>query len=103
MCLAKTCIPARVFKHRRGQTAPCRCSAAAGSKTARTTAQLGAPGMNERFREIALEVNGEKVSERVDARTTLVDFLRERLALTGSHVGRGQGVWGGRSRRGDVA
>jgi len=43
--------------------------------------------MNERFHEIALEVNGEKVSERVDARTTLVDFLRERLALTGSHVG----------------
>jgi len=55
--------------------------------------------MNERFHEIALEVNGEKVSERVDARTTLVDFLRERLALTGSHVGCEHGVCGACSVR----
>jgi aerobic carbon-monoxide dehydrogenase small subunit len=43
--------------------------------------------MSERFHDIILTVNGEDVNERVDARTTLVDFLRERLALTGSHVG----------------
>ena len=55
--------------------------------------------MNERFHEIALEVNGENVSERVDARTTLVDFLRERLALTGSHVGCEHGVCGACSVR----
>jgi carbon-monoxide dehydrogenase small subunit len=55
--------------------------------------------MNERFHEIALEVNGEKVSERVDARTTLVDFLREGLALTGSHVGCEHGVCGACSVR----
>ena len=55
--------------------------------------------MNERFHEIALQVNGEKVSERVDARTTLVDFLRERLALTGSHVGCEHGVCGACSVR----
>jgi carbon-monoxide dehydrogenase small subunit len=55
--------------------------------------------MNERFHEIAIEVNGEKVSERVDARTTLVDFLRERLALTGSHVGCEHGVCGACSVR----
>jgi len=55
--------------------------------------------MNERFHEIALDVNGEKVSERVDARTTLVDFLRERLALTGSHVGCEHGVCGACSVR----
>ena len=55
--------------------------------------------MNKRFHEIALQVNGEKVSERVDARTTLVDFLRERLALTGSHVGCEHGVCGACSVR----
>ena len=55
--------------------------------------------MNERLVEIALQVNGENVSERVDARTTLVDFLRERLALTGSHVGCEHGVCGACSVR----
>jgi carbon-monoxide dehydrogenase small subunit len=55
--------------------------------------------MNERFHEIALEVNGETVCERVDARTTLVDFLREKLALTGSHVGCEHGVCGACSVR----
>ena len=44
--------------------------------------------------DISLTVNGEEVSERVDARTTLVDFLREALALTGSHVGCEHGVCG---------
>ena len=39
-------------------------------------------------------MNGEEVRERVDARTTLVDFLREALALTGSHVGCEHGVCG---------
>ncbi len=50
--------------------------------------------MTERFHDIALTVNGEEVRERVDARTTLVDFLREALALTGSHVGCEHGVCG---------
>jgi carbon-monoxide dehydrogenase small subunit len=43
---------------------------------------------------ITLTVNGERVAERVDARTTLVDFLRDGLALTGSHVGCEHGVCG---------
>jgi len=43
---------------------------------------------------IALTVNGEGVRETVEARTSLVDFLRERLGLTGSHVGCEQGVCG---------
>ncbi len=43
---------------------------------------------------ISLTVNGERVSQRVDARKTLVDFLREDLALTGSHVGCEHGVCG---------
>ena len=50
--------------------------------------------MTERFHDTALMVNGEEVRERVDARTTLVDFLREALALTGSHVGCEHGVCG---------
>ncbi|HEY1545017.1 MAG TPA: (2Fe-2S)-binding protein [Xanthobacteraceae bacterium] len=50
--------------------------------------------MSERFHEIALTVNDEEVRERVDARKTLVDFLREDLCLTGSHVGCEHGVCG---------
>jgi carbon-monoxide dehydrogenase small subunit len=50
--------------------------------------------VTERFHDIALTVNGEQVRERVDARTTLVDFLREDLSLTGSHVGCEHGVCG---------
>jgi carbon-monoxide dehydrogenase small subunit len=50
--------------------------------------------VSERFHEIALTVNGEAVRERVDARKTLVDFLREDLSLTGSHVGCEHGVCG---------
>ncbi|HLH91041.1 MAG TPA: (2Fe-2S)-binding protein [Xanthobacteraceae bacterium] len=50
--------------------------------------------MTERFHDIALTVNGEAVNERVDARRTLVDFLREDLNLTGSHVGCEHGVCG---------
>ncbi len=50
--------------------------------------------MSDTALDISLTVNGERVSERVDARTTLVDFLRETLALTGSHVGCEHGVCG---------
>ena len=49
--------------------------------------------MNEMC-DITLTVNGETVSERVEARKSLVDFLREDLALTGSHVGCEHGVCG---------
>jgi aerobic carbon-monoxide dehydrogenase small subunit len=50
--------------------------------------------VSERFHDIVLTVNGEEVRERVDARKTLVDFLREDLSLTGSHVGCEHGVCG---------
>jgi carbon-monoxide dehydrogenase small subunit len=50
--------------------------------------------MNGRYHDIAVTVNGEEVRESVDARWTLVDFLRENLALTGSHVGCEHGVCG---------
>jgi len=44
--------------------------------------------------DIQLTVNGEAVTEAVEPRTTLVDFLRETLGLTGSHVGCEHGVCG---------
>jgi carbon-monoxide dehydrogenase small subunit len=50
--------------------------------------------MGERQIDVSLRVNGEDVRERVEARKTLVDFLREDLSLTGSHVGCEQGVCG---------
>ena len=50
--------------------------------------------MSEQVRAIALTVNGEDMHETVDVRQSLVDFLRERLALTGSHVGCEHGVCG---------
>jgi aerobic carbon-monoxide dehydrogenase small subunit len=50
--------------------------------------------MTERFHSITLVVNGEEIRETVDARKTLVDFLRDDLALTGSHVGCEHGVCG---------
>jgi carbon-monoxide dehydrogenase small subunit len=50
--------------------------------------------MSDTSLDISLTVNGERVTERIDARTTLVDFLRETLSLTGSHVGCEHGVCG---------
>jgi carbon-monoxide dehydrogenase small subunit len=50
--------------------------------------------MSNRAIDISLTVNGERVRERVDARKTLVDFLRDDLALTGSHIGCEHGVCG---------
>jgi carbon-monoxide dehydrogenase small subunit len=50
--------------------------------------------MSELRCDISLTVNGEAVRETVDARQTLVDFLREQLVLTGSHVGCEHGVCG---------
>jgi len=44
--------------------------------------------------DIRLTVNGETVTETVEARTSLVDFLRDQLVLTGSHVGCEHGVCG---------
>jgi carbon-monoxide dehydrogenase small subunit len=36
---------------------------------------------------VSLTVNGKSVSGEVEARTLLVHFLREKLSLTGTHVG----------------
>ena len=59
--------------------------------------------MSAERHEITLTVNGETVSESVEPRRTLVDFLREDLNLTGSHVGCEHGVCGACTVRVDGA
>ena len=44
--------------------------------------------------DITLTVNGTTVTRRVAARQHLVDFLRDELGLTGSHIGCEHGVCG---------
>src|SRR6201991_2266847 len=44
--------------------------------------------------KISLIVNGNPVSDNVDPRTLLVQFLREDLRLTGTHVGCDTSQWG---------
>src|SRR5688572_15656001 len=53
--------------------------------------------------DITLTVNGTQVSRRVAARQHLVDFLREELGLTGSHIGCEHGVCGACTLRVDGA
>ncbi len=55
--------------------------------------------MNAQVHEITMTVNGEEIRATVDARKTLVDFLRDDAALTGSHVGCEHGVCGACSVR----
>lgn len=43
---------------------------------------------------IELRVNGRTVHAGVPPRMSLADFLRERLGLTGTHIGCGQGLCG---------
>ena len=44
--------------------------------------------------ETTLTVNGVRVTRRIEPRLHLVDFLREELGLTGSHIGCEHGVCG---------
>jgi carbon-monoxide dehydrogenase small subunit len=45
-------------------------------------------------REISVTVNGERVTARIEPRKSLVDFLREDIGLTGSHLGCEHGACG---------
>ncbi len=44
--------------------------------------------------ETTLTVNGETVTRRIPVRQNLVDFLRETMGLTGTHIGCEHGVCG---------
>ena len=50
--------------------------------------------MSEALYPIAVEVNGVKRTGQVTARTSLVDWLREHLNLTGTHIGCEHGICG---------
>ena len=50
--------------------------------------------MSESLYSIAVEVNGLKRTGQVTARTSLVDWLRDHLHLTGTHVGCEHGICG---------
>jgi len=43
---------------------------------------------------ITIEVNGQSVTKMVEPRISLVDFIREELRLTGTHVGCEHGICG---------
>lgn len=45
-------------------------------------------------RRITVDVNGKSYTESVSGRTTLADFLRHQLRLTGTHLGCEHGVCG---------
>ena len=46
------------------------------------------------IKQVAMTVNGRPVIESVEPRLSLADFLRERLQLTGTHLGCESGVCG---------
>ena len=48
----------------------------------------------DRFKTIKLKVNGVEYEKNVEARKLLVDFIREDLELTGTHIGCEHGVCG---------
>ena len=50
--------------------------------------------MSEALYSITVEVNGTKRVGQVSARTSLVDWLREQLNLTGTHIGCEHGICG---------
>jgi carbon-monoxide dehydrogenase small subunit len=64
---------------------------AAGKRVLR---RAGAAPAAEQALETTLTVNGPSVTRRIPARQHLIDFLREELGLTGSHVGCEHGVCG---------
>ncbi len=57
--------------------------------------------MSEETATLTLTVNGEQVTRTVRVRQNLVDFLREELGFTGSHVGCEHGICGACSVRMD--
>jgi aerobic carbon-monoxide dehydrogenase small subunit len=50
--------------------------------------------MSETLHAVAIEVNGKRCEAQVPARLSLVDWLRDELRLTGTHVGCEHGICG---------
>ncbi len=53
--------------------------------------------------DTTLNINGESVTRRIPVRQNLVDFLREEMGLTGTHIGCEHGVCGACTVRVDGA
>ena len=47
-----------------------------------------------RHHDISMRVNGDTIKASVEARDSLADFLRDKLFLTGTHLGCEHGVCG---------
>jgi aerobic carbon-monoxide dehydrogenase small subunit len=61
---------------------------AVGVEQPKTGVRAANSGIQEEMMpSVSMTVNGKKVSGEVEARTLLVDFLRNDLGLTGTHVG----------------
>jgi len=50
--------------------------------------------VNDTAIDTTLTINGESITRRIPVRQNLVDFLREAMGLTGTHVGCEHGVCG---------
>jgi carbon-monoxide dehydrogenase small subunit len=50
--------------------------------------------MSDKLVKVEITVNGKKEARLVEPRTTLVDFLRDHVQLTGTHVGCEHGICG---------
>ena len=59
--------------------------------------------MNEETLAVSMTVNGERIARSIPVRQHLVDFVRNELGLTGSHLGCEHGVCGACSVRVDGA
>ena len=49
---------------------------------------------SEQYVSVSITVNGKRVEAEAPARESLADFLRQRVGLTGTHVGCEQGICG---------
>src|SRR5580704_3195742 len=74
--------------------APLRWSRRVPDVNNRRDAAAPRPRMDTLDLDINMRVNGEDVQARIAPRKTLVDFLRDDLCLTGTHVGCEHGVCG---------
>ena len=72
----------------------CRLSAARGAGNPTPVDRSGGGEGTMSGHEITLRVNGEAIRAEVPARLSLVDFLRDRLDATGTHVGCEHGICG---------
>src|SRR5690554_2562335 len=43
--------------------------------------------MDKQFQNVAITINGQVVKTHIEPRMLLIQFIRERAGLTGSHVG----------------